>query len=87
MGQPDDPAPKPLPDEGLLSKSPIRVVPNSPREKLDPASRVNYAKIYTVEHNVKVAFIGHIAESDQYKFNTDFDATWAAKRVMGSAYS
>jgi hypothetical protein len=34
--------------------------PNHPRNKLDKMSRMNYAKVYTVEHNVKVAFIGNV---------------------------
>jgi hypothetical protein len=71
--------------EGALNKSAIKVIPKTPRDKLDPASRVNYAKIYTVEHNVKVQFIGQIAGSDRWRFNTDFDATWAAKRLMSSS--
>ena len=39
-------------------------------------SRINYAKVYNVELNVKVRFIGHIARSSQHKLNADFDATW-----------
>lgn len=65
-----------------LTKEPIRVIPKTPRDKLDPESRLNYAKIYTVEHNVKVWFIGHIAEKSQRKLMTDFDATWYSKRHM-----
>ena len=62
--------------------TPIKVDTNSPRDKLDPTSRVNYAKIYTVEHNVKVHFIGRIADNDRWRFNADFDATWNKKRLM-----
>ena len=40
-------------DRGL-TKKPIRVVPSSPRHKLDNFSRLNYAKTYMVEYNVKV---------------------------------
>ncbi|KAG9236820.1 hypothetical protein BJ875DRAFT_204432 [Amylocarpus encephaloides] len=38
----------------------IRFVPNGPRDRLDPMTRLNYAKIYTVECNVKVCFIGAV---------------------------
>ncbi|KAM3068126.1 hypothetical protein ACMFMG_011175 [Clarireedia jacksonii] len=43
-------------------KQPVKVIPNGPQHKLDSASRLNYAKVYTVEHNVKVWFIGHLAK-------------------------
>jgi hypothetical protein len=47
----------------ILGYDPIQVLPKSSRDKLDRSSRVNYAKIYTVEHNLKVGFIGWIADS------------------------
>lgn len=40
------------------------MVSYSAREKLDKTSRMNYAKVYTVEHNVKVYFIGEIYSKD-----------------------
>jgi hypothetical protein len=43
-----------------MRKKPIKVKPYSPQHKLEPASRLNYAKVYTVEYNVKVWFIGEI---------------------------
>lgn len=72
--------------EGAISKGSIQVIPRTPRDKLDPSSRVNYAKVYTVEHNVKVLFIGRIAKGDRVQFNRDFDATWASKRAMNFNY-
>jgi len=39
----------------------------SPADKLDPASRLNYEKIYTVEHNVKVCFVGRLASKSEEK--------------------
>lgn len=65
-----------------LTKDPIRVQPKTPRDKLEPVSRINYAKIYTVEHNVKVFFIGHIPTTFRNKLMTDFDLTWQNKRQM-----
>ncbi len=53
-------------EEGLMPKSPIRIEMNSPREKLDLLSRLNYAKVYTVEHNVKVFFIGRVAKECEH---------------------
>jgi len=44
-----------------LTKTPIKVEPVNPRHKLDIASRLNYAKPYTVEYNVKV--VGYLGSS------------------------
>jgi hypothetical protein len=51
--------PPETPDE-KLNNPPIRVKLTSKAEKLDRMARINYAKVYTVEHNVKVLFIGNI---------------------------
>ena len=40
--------------------SPIRVTSRLRQEKLDPLSRINFGKIYTVEHNVKVFDFGDV---------------------------
>lgn len=65
-------APKELDGEPRLLKKPIRVVLDSPREKLRKESRVNYSKLYTVEHNVKVCFIGKLHKDSTTTFFTDF---------------
>jgi hypothetical protein len=75
-------APKPLPGELEFLKSPIQIIPKIPREKLEKESRVNYAKIYTVEHNVKVRFIGHIAPASVEIFMSDFNATWETDIIL-----
>ena len=50
-------------EEGLMTKHPIRIELFKADQKLDPLSRLNYAKLYTVEHNVKVFFIGRVAKN------------------------
>ncbi len=50
-------------EKGLMTKHPIRVEVFMDSQKLDPLSRLNYAKLYTVEHNVKVFFIGRVAKN------------------------
>lgn len=73
----------PIPQEGVnLSNEPIRVIPKTPREKLIYNSLINYAKIYTVEHNVKVCFIGEIATSSMERFRADFGKTWGRKMTL-----
>jgi len=70
--------PKPLPGEPSLGGVSIRMIGNSKRHKLDEESRLNYAKVYAVEYNVKVYFIGRIHEDylttvlAEYK-NSQFD--------------
>lgn len=40
----------------------IRVVPKKKQFKLDPMSRIDFSRIYTVEHNVKVFDFGNVHE-------------------------
>lgn len=63
--------PSPLPGEQLVKRA-VRMEPSSPEEKLDPKSRVNYAKVYTIEHNIRVCFIGKIHADSRATFDTDF---------------
>lgn len=48
------------PGEPQMVKEPIEVEPYAADRKLDRMSRVNFGKIYTVEHNVKVLPVGRI---------------------------
>jgi hypothetical protein len=63
-----------------LTKAGVRVEIFSPAEKLDPLSRINYAKVYTVEYNVKVFFIGRVHRDHQHRFLADY------KNFMGLDY-
>lgn len=47
------------PQKGLWRQA-IRVKPENSSHKLDEMSRLNYAKIFTIEHNVKVWFTGEV---------------------------
>ncbi|RDL32580.1 uncharacterized protein BP5553_09036 [Venustampulla echinocandica] len=81
-----DSPPQPLPGESPLEKRPIQMIPKTPREKLDPASRINYAKYYTVEHNVKVKFIGKLAPSSYKTFVMDSETAWNNKIRLPQEY-
>jgi hypothetical protein len=61
-----------------ITKCAIRVVPDNRREKLDIKSRINYAKVYTVEHNVKVCWIGKVAREHEQQLIVDYNATHPA---------
>ncbi|KAN0102590.1 hypothetical protein V8E51_010903 [Hyaloscypha variabilis] len=71
-----DKPPTEISGEAKLVLRPVEVIPRTPRDKLAKESRLNYAKIYTIEHNVKVVFIGHVAPSSQRNFVADHDVTW-----------
>ncbi|KAH7416793.1 hypothetical protein BKA64DRAFT_277194 [Cadophora sp. MPI-SDFR-AT-0126] len=58
-----------------MTKEPIKIDIRLPSEKLDPLSRLNYAKVYTVEHNVKVNFIGEVNRRYEQKVVLDYNAT------------
>lgn len=47
-----------------LVYDPIAVVPSTRDAKLGPMSRVNFATIQTIQHNVKVKDIGIVQQSD-----------------------
>jgi hypothetical protein len=51
---------------------PIRMQPLTERDKLLPESRLNYSKVYTIEHNIKVCFIGRIHDESEVTFFMDF---------------
>lgn len=50
--------------EPELGFSPIRIDLSAKNETISRESRVNYSKLVTVEHNVKVFFIGSIVTDD-----------------------
>lgn len=52
-----------LPGEPPLNKEPIKIETVSPREKLDPASRIDLEKLHNVEHNVSICRVGNVKQS------------------------
>jgi hypothetical protein len=52
--------PRPVQNEVMLSKHPIRIDPFKKFDTLHPASRIDYAKTYNIEHNVKVKPFGMV---------------------------
>ncbi len=59
-------------DKGLILR-PIKFYPSSKTHELHPMSRINYAKVYTVEHNVKVWFIGRVAKESEPDLVADYN--------------
>ncbi|OJJ47279.1 hypothetical protein ASPZODRAFT_142023 [Penicilliopsis zonata CBS 506.65] len=56
------------PNEPLMTKDPIAVVPTKADCKLDKMSRIDFEKIHNVEHNQRVMPIGKISEGSMPKF-------------------
>jgi hypothetical protein len=56
--------------------NPIRVRPRKRTDKMDPMSRLNYSKMYTVEHNVKVYDFGTVHENFLHVFKKQFAWAW-----------
>lgn len=56
--------------EPKMTKDPVEVEPAGPDQKLDPMSRLNFGKVYTVEHNVKVLPVGRITDGSMAQFIT-----------------
>ncbi|PVH81049.1 hypothetical protein DL98DRAFT_398571, partial [Cadophora sp. DSE1049] len=55
--------PKACDDYGL-SKRPFPIHVEDPKEQISPMSRLNFGRIYTVEHNIKVLKFGRIPDSE-----------------------
>jgi len=72
--------PREIPEESQLEKKAIRVLPlnGNPRLKLDPSSRLNYSKIYTVEHITPVHFIGTVDDRHADYLKRDYNLTHQA---------
>ena len=62
---------------------PIKFIPESARHKLLPASRLNYAKLYTVECNVKVWFIGRIHKDSEHQLLADYNIVHPPLTYLG----
>lgn len=68
-------APFTAPDEPRMTKNPIQVDPAQDQE-LEPMSRINFTKVHTVEHEVKVLNIGFVSKRSM----PDFLKYWDEQR-------
>ncbi|KAK5719529.1 hypothetical protein LTR15_008053 [Elasticomyces elasticus] len=85
----NDPAPLPceLPQRGGGAMMPvaIRVVLDHRDEQLVQVSRLDYSKVYTVYHTVKVAAFGVVHEDSQWAFLDQFNVVWTQLRANGDS--
>ena len=59
----------------------IRAVPTSKSDKLDSASRIDYSRIYTVDHYVKVKDFGNVHEKDLKRLWKQWWIVWSKSEV------
>ncbi|TGO26808.1 hypothetical protein BPAE_0053g00630 [Botrytis paeoniae] len=60
-------------DETKIKYHPVKMIPDSNKHKIEAASRINYHKVYTIDYNVKVWFIGRIDPDSQRAVTESFD--------------
>ncbi|KAI0117051.1 hypothetical protein F4814DRAFT_439575 [Daldinia grandis] len=71
--------PRLLKNEPELGFTPVALQVYAEGEKLAKESRVNYSKLVTIEHNVKVFFIGSITGEDFENVSYAVDVCWDKK--------
>lgn len=76
--QPPRPLPgeSPAPDEAPLRSALIRVKPDDRTDKLSPTSRINFGKVYTIEHNTKVRNFGVVHRDSLKALQRTFQEVW-----------
>jgi hypothetical protein len=75
--------PTALNEEGMRSE-PIQVDPDSPIDRLDPKSRINFAAVSTVHHNIKVKSMGKVNQKSIRVLLQHFHNVWFAPRPGSS---
>ncbi|KAK5123700.1 hypothetical protein LTR85_002336 [Meristemomyces frigidus] len=63
-------------NEAPMRPDAIRVDSNDRTQRLDPMSRLNFAKVYTVEHNVKVFDFGFVNDQSLRALMFQFRHVW-----------
>lgn len=70
--------------EAGMQPIPIRVDPDRRDGRLDPMSRLNFGKVYTVEHNVKAESFGAVHREFLPHLIYQWRVVWAQPSVTGS---
>lgn len=80
-------APDPLPseepsrgEEGMRPDA-IRVEPDDREDKLDPRSRLDFGKVHTIQHNIKVKSYGKVHDRSLQALTDQFNNCWHAPYV------
>jgi hypothetical protein len=74
--------PRLLPEEPKLGRPTVRVRFHVAGESLPAALRVNYSKLVTVEHDVRVFIVGSVLDEDNESVYESVNACWE-ERTLG----
>ncbi|KAH8784188.1 hypothetical protein F5882DRAFT_404532 [Hyaloscypha sp. PMI_1271] len=64
-----------LPQDVGFIKEPISIIIEEPSETIDPKSMIDFGRVYTVEHNVKVLNVGRLPKWDKKCLDQYFTET------------
>lgn len=80
---PPAPMPSEEPVRGELGMRPdaIRVDPDDREDKLDPRSRIDFGKVHTIQHNIKVKSYGKVNDKSLQALIQQFQNCWLAPAV------
>lgn len=73
-------------NEERMRFEPVQVDPDSPLNALDPMSRINFATVSTVQHNVKVSNVGKVNRDSMRILQQHFQNVWqfSSRAASGS---
>lgn len=72
---------KPVRGEVGMRPEPIRVEPDDREDKLDPRSRIDFGKVHTIQHNIKVRSYGNVHERSMQALQKQFNLCWYSASV------
>ncbi|KAK4950116.1 hypothetical protein LTR10_011093 [Elasticomyces elasticus] len=79
------PGERPSRDEHGMRSRAIRVNPDRPDKQLDAMSRLDYAKVHTIQHNIKVAPVGVVHPDSMAALLSQFQEVWNESAGKGKA--
>nr|OQO31289.1 hypothetical protein B0A51_03267 [Rachicladosporium sp. CCFEE 5018] len=62
-----------------MQPDPIRVNPDDSRDVLDPKSRIDFGKVSTIQHNIKVKSFGLVNRDSMGALRSQFSIVWSQR--------
>ena len=70
---------RPRRGEAPMLPNAVRVNPDSMQSKLSPMARINYSKVYDIEHNAKVRSLGMVDPTSMEALMENFMRVWLGR--------
>ena len=70
-------------DENGMRPQPIRIDTDDPTDKLDVFSRLDYGKVHTIQHNIKVRSFGKVNPKSMNALRHQFGNVWNSEPDLG----